>query len=1096
MRITFEERLLLIVLALTLGAAMLLISAGRGSEEGQVPWKPGSALHLVTRLLNFDYAFPTIRGVAVKRLAAGAGAAAAMFITALAWARRHGPRPAVLPEPAEPVADRPEPREPKRWKATLSAVDAAQLALLALVAWSFISAIWSPWSEVALGESALLAVGVVWAVCLGRGLSRRAATAGAGILIAALTVTAVIGLWYFYERNPYQRLKFPVGNPLFLGACLVPGALLAAHMAIGSLWTVISERRYRRLLWVPLAAAALVPLLWALRFTQARGALVGLGVGLWVGLFMVLGGRLAWPLLATGFGGILAFWEFGTGGGHDHGYLRTVFGHLWVFTYSHRWILCAAVVLAGVCVAVLAIRSMAWRRRAVLAALIALYAMPGVGLYAGTRYFQTKINDLEGGRGATLRLRLYGSKYAWGQFLGRPALGLGQGGYSLVVDALSRADAENDPAAFVGERMVHAHNEWLETLADLGAVGIALVAVGYGVTFWACRQVIGRQGLSLQGWCAIGLVASVAAVMLEEATDVGLRMPGLPVVWYTVLGLAWAMMRSDEAPAGRAVPFARPVLWLGTGAAFAAAIVILVWTTQDWQGALAEGRVRPAMNEKRWADATAEAEAGAQHRLASDEITTSLGQKILCFCDIGAYHLTTLRASAQGRPLSETQGTPLGEVQRQDVAAARSYIVAAHNETGRLLTHVPSYPYVAGELGRLLLYWVQVAGEVGSMLTRTEAQEIQNEGRGLILAEYNRNPLNVEAALRCVAAWPDRPIDDRIEWLCTALRGCWVPTGPPEYRAIVAAIMNEEGFGAALERRVQAAQASAAATRWTDWQDRFAPETCRLWAMVLSFQGDWAQAAQAEEYAIRMYRLIRIPQPAMLPIAIAEKAWYVFESAPDHPEGARRLSALALSEIPPIGSREQLAEPIRRSLILYCLADGAESEAAPIVAELIADDDPEVVMHQMGLAYVELAAGFARVDARNRPDGFSLWVDRAMQLAPDSATLQLVLAQVAFENERDSDVVEAFKRAESLGIEPERIDEMLDRAVSRRPESKPLADYKRERQKARPTTATATTTTTATAPAPDDAGEPGERVEPGASGAPGASGGPLAPRPE
>ncbi len=980
MRITFEERLFLIVLALTLGAALLLISAGQGTEYGQRPWQPGSVLHFVTRLINFDYAYPTPKGVTVKRLAAGAGTAVALIIAALMWCRRHSPTTGALPGTDVPVGEANVSEPPKRWRTTLSAVDAAQLAMLAYVVWSFLSATWSPWPEVALGESALLAIGVLWAVCIARALSRRAAMTGAVILVAALVVTASLGLWYFYERNPVQRLKFPIGNPLFFGACLLPGVLVAAHVAVGSVVTAAAQRRWRSLLWAPPAIAALVPTVWALRLTGARGALAGLAVGVWASVFLRL---------------------------------------------RRRWSWIAIVVAAG-------------------------------GLYAGYWYAHTKVNDLAGGRGATIRLRLYGWQYAWRLFLGSPAIGLGQGGYSLVADSLARPDAENDPAAFVGDRLVHAHNEWLESLADLGAIGITYLVLGYGVTLWACRQALHHRRGSVQEWCALGMMASLAALLAEEATDVGLRLPGLPVVWYTVLGLTWAMMRGEDRCCDRAVPFPRPVLWIGTGAAFAVAVILFTWSVYDWQGALAEARVPALMNEKRWTEAAEQAEAATVYRMAADEIPVSIGQKVLCYVDIAAFHLTALLNSADGRPLKDTEGTPLGNLLRQDLATGQSYMLAAHSEAMGLLRRVPTYPYVAGEVGRLLLYWAQVTREVGAPVNPQEAAGVRNEGRRLLLFEYRRNRLSVEAAVRCVAAWPDRPMDERLEWMCTALRGSSVPTGPPEYQATLTGLMNEQDFSAALDRRLQTARASAAAAGPSEWQDRFAPETFRIWAMALSRQSRWADAVRALEPAIRMYQQIRVAQPTMLPITLAEQAWYAFLATPDDPQEARRLAALAIREVPPIGAQEQLALPLRRSLILYCLAGGAEDEAASIAERILATDDHSAVMHQIGLAYVELAGQFVGTSPEARPKRLSIWLRRAAQLAPDSTTLCLLQAQFAFEAGRDDEVVRLFKKAESLGVDPERIEDMLSRALAARPESRPLADFARERGLTRPTSAPAT----------------------------------------
>jgi O-antigen ligase len=74
------------------------------------------------------------------------------------------------------------------------------------------------------------------------------------------------------------------------------------------------------------------------------------------------------------------------------------------------------------------------------------------------------------GRGATIRFRLYAWDYAWRMFTERPLAGHGQGGFVLKGDSYAAEDVLDDPEIF-SARISHAHNEWLETLADLGAVG-------------------------------------------------------------------------------------------------------------------------------------------------------------------------------------------------------------------------------------------------------------------------------------------------------------------------------------------------------------------------------------------------------------------------------------------------------------------------------------------------------------------------------------------------------------------------------------------------------------------------------------------------
>ena len=982
MRISFEERLLLLVVGLTVAAALLLVSAGMGTEEGHRPWQPGSVLQFVTRLLNFDYAYPTPRGASVKRLAAALGAGAALVIAALMWCRRHSPRSDAAPETAPAAnAETPAPKR-KRWHETLSPAEAAQLAMLALVAWAFASTAWSAWPEVSTGGSILLAIGVLWAVCLGRTFSRRAATTAALLLLGVLVVTASIGIWYYYERNPFQRLKFPVGNPLPMAACLLPGVFIALHMAAGSVWTAFASRRYRRLVWLLPSLAAMAPLLWAIRLTGSRSAIAGLTVGLWTAVAL----RVRGP---------------------------------W------RWL--TVLVLAA-------------------------------GLYGGYRYARVMSTQVEGGRGATIRARYYGWKYACRLFLIRPAGGHGEGGYSLAVDAMARGDAEKDPAAFAGERLVHAHNDWLEMLADLGAVGIALAAVGYGVTFWASAPPKRGSGASMQSWCFAGLVAALAGLIAEQATDVGLRLPGLPVVWYTVLGLVWAMMRAEEAPTDRAVPFPRPLLWLGTGLAFAVAAILCVCSANNWRGALADARVPAWMEQQNWREAIAAAELGADGRLATEEITDAVFRKIACYADVASFHLHAVRQSSPRQPPGAAPSAPT-ESQRQDFEIATHYTATARDESMTFLARAPAYPFVAGTAGRLLLLYLSTARGTGFQFPDGVVPRIEEEARGLLLAEYERDRLDVSAALQCVIFCPERPVEERVEWMCTGLRGVPMPGGTEEYREVLYGLLADPQFGPAVARRSQAARDDYDAAGAAGSRDAFAPEALRLWAMLRAHQRGFGEAADAVAPAVAMYRTMRVTNPGMAAVALAEQAEYAFRNSPDAPGMAIELANEAIREVPPIGGQQPLITMIQRELALYLLAHGRQDEAAERIGEVIGTDDAEAVRQQVGMAYVTLGSEFIGVPADRRPKQFGRWLEAAGEMAPQS------------------EAVDAYRRAETLGLPAENLTAILEQTVQRWPDSRLLAELVASRRpgatsapatRSAPPEETATTTRAAEPAAPQE----------------------------
>ena len=101
------------------------------------------------------------------------------------------------------------------------------------------------------------------------------------------------------------------------------------------------------------------------------------------------------------------------------------------------------------------------------------------------------------GRSPTLRLRLYAWQYAWRLFTERPFTGHGQAGFVRLGDSFTVEDVLADPLVFES-RISHAHNEWLEVLADLGSVGLVLLAAGLLLTLRAGMPV-GSQANPIRG---------------------------------------------------------------------------------------------------------------------------------------------------------------------------------------------------------------------------------------------------------------------------------------------------------------------------------------------------------------------------------------------------------------------------------------------------------------------------------------------------------------------------------------------------------------------------------------------------------------------
>jgi O-antigen ligase/tetratricopeptide (TPR) repeat protein len=105
-------------------------------------------------------------------------------------------------------------------------------------------------------------------------------------LLSVLALTAVLALWYYIVRVAPQhagaRLQYPIGNELWMGACLLPGVFVALAVALSrpesrGLPAAASAKSALRL---GAALLALVVIITALYLTKSRSALIGLAAGL------------------------------------------------------------------------------------------------------------------------------------------------------------------------------------------------------------------------------------------------------------------------------------------------------------------------------------------------------------------------------------------------------------------------------------------------------------------------------------------------------------------------------------------------------------------------------------------------------------------------------------------------------------------------------------------------------------------------------------------------------------------------------------------------------------------------------------------------
>jgi len=112
-----------------------------------------------------------------------------------------------------------------------------------------------------------------------------------------------------------------------------------------------------------------------------------------------------------------------------------------------------------------------------------------------------------------------------------PLLGSGYGTFPSVFAVYEDPGLENP--------LVHAHNDYLENLAELGIVGFGLLAAGLLALYvTAFRTWSGRHNPEVKGMVLGGLV-SVAAMLFHSLTDFNLHIPANMLLFTVILALTY-----------------------------------------------------------------------------------------------------------------------------------------------------------------------------------------------------------------------------------------------------------------------------------------------------------------------------------------------------------------------------------------------------------------------------------------------------------------------------------------------------------------------------------------------------------------------------
>jgi hypothetical protein len=532
-----------------------------------------------------------------------------------------------------------------RTQLRLGVLDVVAPALVfALALWGLVSALWSPSLTHPMLESQrtlMYAVALFASALIVRTRSRRALLAGVWLAIALVGMYALLTR-LLPERLGYidpvagYRLAQPIGYWNGLGLFAAIGLILAFGFAA----------RGRNVALRACAAASMVPLACTLYFTFSRGAWIALGAG--VVAAIVLDRRrlqLITTLVLFAPGSAIAVWR-----GSRSAPLTHIGTNLAVQSHAgHHFALTVLLLaLVGALVAIVlgpterVVRIPLGVQRgygaalvvvvvAALAVITARFGSPPtivshlyhdfVGPSQNVQHgnLNTRLFNLSGGQ------RIPQWKVAWREYKMHPWLGSGYGSYENYW-------YEYRPAAL---KVVNAHNLYLETLAELGPVGLILLLTALALPLVAAFR--------SRDWAFTSLAfGAYVAFLVHAIVDWDWQLPAVTLA-ALLCGSALLISRRQDRPLPAALRSAWRFAALGLTIVLAALFFVLL------RGNRAIAAAEGASSHQDWNVAAANAQTATDWAPWSSQAWQLLGEVQQAQGKLGAARVS-LRAAVRRDP--------------------------------------------------------------------------------------------------------------------------------------------------------------------------------------------------------------------------------------------------------------------------------------------------------------------------------------------------------------------------------------------------------------------------------------------------------------
>lgn len=667
-------------------------------------------------------------------------------------------------------------------------------------------------------------------------------------------------------------------------------------------------------------------------------------------------------------------------------------------------------------------------------------------------YFDSAQASLSG-RGNTLRLRGYSWSYALRLFQERPITGHGQGGYTLLGDSFVPNDILNDPLVFDG-RIDHAHNEWLEVLADLGAVGAVLVLAVLALTLIGLNNAL-RNASGEHRWCLIGIAGSLAGLAVSECAGVGLRVSEVPVVFYTILGLAWGAGMRESA---RLPMWCAAVPWRGVGlgvASVIAGVAAMVVSRIDFQAARTSFEAQRLVASSDLDKALETVDRGVW-RLSPQRSLVGRFQTAECYVLWGERAIARATDRDQRARASQPVDGRMMELAHADIALAEEALRTGGHMLKGLIERSPGYINSGLLDSRIQLVRAQAA------LIRSDFDSSEASRKSAVAGlerELLRQPFRSSLAIAYSRfALPEIGLNKVLTVFARPLRyEPMTEETADSLRTLAESTKTKEMLARSLElaRAGRAPETTGEPVIDAAW----IPEMLRMSAALHQISGEYEAAAADLLEAGQRYELLGPPPPMGEAASHLERAEALFLANPDDTGSALKEAARAVELAPHSRLGRELQSLARDRLIQYYLAADDEAEARRLLRE---DAPPrvtnEVLNMELGVRLRQLSgtillqrreAMVLRKPADVLVPRLERWLKRAIELNPEDVAARFLAADLALHSNRDVDAANHLRDAIQAGLNPADAARFLQMALEREPDSQALQLLARELQQAR-----------------------------------------------